>query len=54
MKEIQGANGPFSPEALGHFQMHEHLFVSACPGTERFPALLADDVEKSAAEQSSM
>ena len=50
MKEIQGANGPFSPEALGHFQMHEHLFVSACPGTERFPALLADDVEKSAAE----
>lgn len=50
MKQIQGASGPFAPEALGHFQMHEHLFVSAGPGTDLFPALLADDLEKSIAE----
>ncbi|MBQ8507746.1 MAG: phosphotriesterase [Clostridia bacterium] len=50
MKQIQGANGPFCPEELGHFQMHEHLFVSPGPGTDLFPALLADDLEKSAAE----
>ena len=50
MKQIQSVTGPINPEDLGHFQMHEHLFVSAGPGTERFPALLADDVEKSTAE----
>jgi len=50
MNTINGANGPFSPEDLGHFQMHEHLFVSPGPGTDLFPALLADDAEKSAAE----
>ena len=50
MKQIQGVCGPFAASELGHFQMHEHLFVSPGPGTDLFPALLADDLEKSAAE----
>lgn len=50
MKQLHTAGGSISVDALGHFQMHEHLFVAAGPGTDRFPALLADDVEKSAAE----
>ena len=50
MKQIQAVTGPIRFDDLGHFQMHEHLFVSAGPGTDRFPALLADDVEKSTAE----
>ena len=50
MKQIQGANGAFAAEAMGHFQMHEHLFVSPGPGTDLFPALLADDIDKSTAE----
>lgn len=50
MKQLQSVCGPIPVDALGHFQMHEHLYVSAGPGTDRFPALLADDAERSAAE----
>lgn len=50
MKQLQSTSGPIPVDALGHFQMHEHLFVAAGPGTDRFPALLVDDVEKSIAE----
>lgn len=50
MKHVQTVCGPVLPEDLGHFQMHEHLFVSEGPGTRRFPALLADDCDRSARE----
>ena len=48
MKTVQTVCGPVSASELGHFQMHEHLFVAEGPGTHRFPALLADDCERSA------
>ena len=50
MKTVQTVCGPTSASELGHFQMHEHLFVSEGPGTHRFPALLADDCDRSARE----
>ncbi len=50
MKQVQTVCGPVLPEVLGHFQMHEHLFVAEGPGTRRFPALLADDWDRSAQE----
>ena len=50
MKTVQTVCGPASASELGHFQMHEHLFVSEGPGTHRFPALLADDCDRSARE----
>ena len=50
MKTVQTVLGRISTDALGHCQIHEHLYVEAGPATERYPALLIDDVEKSAAE----
>ena len=50
MRAVQTVCGPVLPTELGHFQMHEHLFVSEGPGTRRFPALLADDCARSARE----
>ena len=37
-------------ESLGHCQLHEHLFVSAGPATEKNPALLIDNPAYSARE----
>ena len=50
MRTVQTVCGPVLPSELGHFQMHEHLFVAEGPGTRRFPALLADDCDLSAQE----
>ena len=50
MKTVQTVCGPALPPELGHFQMHEHLFVAEGPGTQLFPALLADDCARSAQE----
>ena len=50
MKTVQTVCGPALPSELGHFQMHEHLFVAEGAGTHLFPALLADDCARSAQE----
>lgn len=50
MKQLQTVVGALPADSLGHFQPHEHLFVSPTPGTDLFPALLVNDPEKSIAE----
>lgn len=35
--------GSVAADALGHFQMHEHVFVRATPASEKNPALKIDD-----------
>lgn len=50
MKTVHTVCGRVETSTLGHCQMHEHLYVEAGPATERYPALLIDDAEKSAAE----
>lgn len=50
MKQLQSVLGALSADTLGHFQPHEHLFVSPTPGTDRFPALLVNDLDRSIAE----
>ena len=47
---MQTVTGRVPLESLGHCQLHEHLFVSAGPATEKNPALLIDNPEHSALE----
>lgn len=50
MGNVQTVTGILPAEQLGHCQMHEHLYVSAGPATQKFPALLIDDPKRSAGE----
>ena len=50
MKTLMTVQGPIDARVLGHFQMHEHLFVRATPASEVAPALRIDDEAKSLAE----
>lgn len=47
---VQTVCGKVSPEALGHFQIHEHIWVHHTPLADKNPALRIDDYEKSLAE----
>lgn len=47
---IQTVLGRVLPEALGHFQPHEHLFVHPTPASKKSPALEIGSREKSLAE----
>lgn len=47
---VQCVCGKTAPEALGHFQIHEHIWVHHTPLAEKNPALRMDDFEKSLAE----
>jgi len=50
LKCVQTVTGRIPLDSLGHCQLHEHLFVAPGPATERAPALLIDDPERSARE----
>ena len=50
MRSVQTVSGPVPLSALGHCQMHEHLFVRDTPAARGNPALRIDDREKSALE----
>ena len=50
MKTLMTVQGAIDARTLGHFQMHEHIFVRATPASERNPALRIDDEAKSLAE----
>ena len=50
MKTLMTVQGPMDARALGHFQMHEHIFVRPTPASERNPALQIDDEERSLVE----
>ena len=52
MKEmsIQTVLGRIPARALGHCQVHEHIFVRDTPAARRSPDLRFDDLEKSAQE----
>lgn len=47
---VQTVCGKVSPEALGHFQIHEHIWVHHTPLADKNPALQIDDYAKSLAE----
>ena len=47
---ITTVTGAITTEQLGFTQMHEHLFVSQGPATQKNPALLIDNEDLSAAE----
>jgi len=44
--------GPLEPKALGHCQVHEHIFVRPTPASKKHPALRIDDFELSLRELS--
>lgn len=50
MEQIQSVCGPVSPDALGHCQIHEHIFLRPTPMAERNPALRFDDLRRSLEE----
>ena len=50
MKSLMTVQGLTDARVLGHFQMHEHLFVHATPASDANPALRIDDEERSLAE----
>lgn len=50
MKTIMTVLGPVRPEALGHCQMHEHIFVLPTPNSLKYPALEISDEQKSLQE----
>lgn len=50
MTQVQSVGGPVDPAALGHCQIHEHVFVRPTPMSGRNPALCIDDFQKSLAE----
>ena len=39
MFHVQTVSGPIAPDALGHSQIHEHIFVHRTPMAEKNPAL---------------
>ncbi|CUQ38026.1 Uncharacterised protein [Flavonifractor plautii] len=43
MFHVQTVSGPIAPDALGHSQIHEHIFVHRTPMAEKNPALRLDD-----------
>lgn len=43
MAKIMTVLGAIDSSALGHCQMHEHIFVHATPASEKAPALKIDD-----------
>lgn len=47
---VQTVCGKVRPQELGHFQIHEHIWVHHTPLAEKNPALRIDDYEKSLAE----
>ena len=50
MAGIMSVLGVMDASALGHCQMHEHIFVRATPASERAPALRIDDEARSLRE----
>lgn len=50
MRTVQTVSGPVPLSALGHCQMHEHLFVLDTPAAKGNPALRIDDWALSARE----
>lgn len=50
MPQVQSVLGPVDPGALGHCQIHEHIFLRPTPMTERNAALRFDDFDRSLAE----
>lgn len=50
MGNVQTVTGILPAEQLGHCQMHEHLYVSEGPATQKFPSLLIDEPERSSCE----
>ena len=42
MFHVQTVSGPIAPDALGHSQIHEHIFVHRTPMAEKNPALRLD------------
>lgn len=47
---VQCVCGKVTPEQLGHFQIHEHIWVHHTPLAEKNPALRMDDFGRSLAE----
>lgn len=47
---VQSVCGPLEPAALGHCQIHEHIWVRPTPMSEKNPALAICDYEKSLRE----
>ena len=47
---VQTVCGAVAPEALGHCQIHEHIWVKPTPMSEKNPALAICDYEKSLGE----
>lgn len=43
---VQIVCGKVFPETLGHFQIHEHIWVHHTPLADKNPALWIDDYEK--------
>lgn len=50
MFHVQTVSGPIAPDALGHSQIHEHIFVHRTPMAEKNPALRLDDPARSLKE----
>lgn len=50
MTAVQSVCGPVEPDALGHCQIHEHIFLRATPAAKRNPALRFDQFDRSLAE----
>ena len=50
MFHVQTVSGPIAPDALGHSQIHEHIFVHRTPMAEKNPALRLDDPARSLEE----
>lgn len=42
---VQTVCGKVLPESLGHFQIHEHIWVHHTPLADKNPALLIDSPE---------
>ena len=47
MSKLMTVRGPAEASVLGHFQMHEHIFVHATPASQANPALKIDDEARS-------
>lgn len=50
MRTLMTVQGPLPPEALGHCQMHEHIYVGPTPAARVYPALRIDDAARSLRE----
>ncbi len=50
MKHVTTVTGPIPPEKLGYCQCHEHLLLRNGQPARVNPALVFDDLEKSAQE----